>query len=104
MKIESKIEVDTLISVISNERRRYVMDAFAEHDRLSKSEIADHVTRMQYGDKYTSGNRSSVYISLSQTHIPTMLDLCVLKENDVLTKGKHFENTYKALSYLRKTT
>lgn len=107
MEIESQIHVSDLLSVLNNERRRCVLDVVAKSETpVSLSQLADEVTRMQYSDSFDSSNRSSVYISLKQTHLEKMTEHDVLLESsqDYYEEGVCFHNLIVALDYLRSST
>lgn len=68
-------DVDGLLHIIANKRRRMVIRLLATHQSLSLDELSKHLAAVEL-DKHitdvTSTERHNLYVSLYQTHLPTM--------------------------------
>ncbi|ADJ13961.1 DUF7344 domain-containing protein [Halalkalicoccus jeotgali] len=69
---------DELFQLLSNQRRREVLRYFSTHSEdVELRALADWVAAQEYDttiDQLTAKQRQRVYISLYQTHIPTLVD------------------------------
>lgn len=69
---------DELFQLLSNQRRREVLRYFSTHsENVELRVLADWVAAREYNtpiDQLTAKQRQRVYISLYQTHIPTLVD------------------------------
>lgn len=69
---------DELFQLLSNQRRREVLRYFSSHsENVELRVLADWVAAREYDttiDQLTAQQRQRVYISLYQTHIPTLVD------------------------------
>lgn len=69
---------DELFQLLSNQRRREVLRYFSTHsENVELRVLADWVAAQEYEtpiDQLTEKQRQRVYISLYQTHIPTLVD------------------------------
>lgn len=78
------LDQDTIHELLSNSRRRAVLELLAQHDSLDKSDLSEHVASIEYGkpiDELTSQERKRVYISLTQSHLDRLEEANVIKSN-----------------------
>ncbi|WP_435332569.1 DUF7344 domain-containing protein [Haloarchaeobius sp. TZWWS8] len=66
---------DTVFQTLSNQRRRLVLQALADHDQLTVRQLTAYVAAAECGvaaEALDYKQRKRVYTSLVQTHLPTM--------------------------------
>lgn len=76
-KVSGSIETDQQFHLLSNERRRSVIQVVDEYGSIGLSELAERVASKEYNkpvDRLDSQERKRVYISLYQCHLPKMDD------------------------------
>lgn len=64
----------TIHSILQNERRRYVLEYLREHEQQTcLRDVVEWITDIEADESSPSTNvRNSVYVSLHQTHLPTL--------------------------------
>jgi hypothetical protein len=82
---ETVLSLDVMFEVLKNERRRFVLKHFDEHDGpVALGDLAEHVAAKE-NDKprreLTSGERKRVYVGLYQCHLPKMDDANIVDFN-----------------------
>jgi hypothetical protein len=82
---ESELSLDVMFEVLKNERRRFVLEHFDEHDGpVALGDLAEHVAAKE-NDKprreLSSGERKRVYVGLYQCHLPKMDDADIVDFN-----------------------
>jgi hypothetical protein len=82
---ETDLSLDVMFEVLKNERRRFVLKHFDEHDGpVALGDLAEHVAAKE-NDKprreLTSGERKRVYVGLYQCHLPKMDDANIVDFN-----------------------
>ncbi|WP_323192744.1 hypothetical protein [Halostella sp. PRR32] len=82
---ESDLSLDVMFEVLKNERRRFVLKHFDEHEGpVALGDLAEHVAAKE-NDKprreLTSGERKRVYVGLYQCHLPKMDDADIVDFN-----------------------
>lgn len=82
---ESELSLDVMFEVLKNERRRFVLKHFTEHEGpVALGDLAEHVAAKE-NDKprreLTSGERKRVYVGLYQCHLPKMDDADIVDFN-----------------------
>jgi hypothetical protein len=74
------LDADTVYRLLTNERRRMVIRALASADAVDGVPIGTLASRLAAEEndvaigEVTSQQRKRVYVSLYQTHLPTLLD------------------------------
>lgn len=80
------VTVDGVLDVLSNARRRYVIDYLATHDgEVTLREVSEYVTAIETGTKperIDTDARQSVYITLYQNHIPALAEAGYIEHTD----------------------
>lgn len=101
-----------LATILSVERRQYVIDYFEEHGEPARAhQLIGYVFRKQYGRKpQDSQDRKRVQVSLYQNHLPKLCDDGILAADRPSTTtsvtgrielGENFETARDALDSLR---
>lgn len=69
-------DIDTILEVIRNERRRAVLEYIKGREEATIREISEHLAELE-ADEGTSNTtpRKRAYISLYQSHLPRMAEL-----------------------------
>jgi hypothetical protein len=57
-----------IYQAISSSRRRWIIHYLAEHGRATKSDLADGLAEHEFGARYDSSDRKTVYVSIHQAH------------------------------------
>jgi hypothetical protein len=81
----SQIDLDHILRLLSNERRRVALAAIAEHGTIRKSRLADLVAARLAGtdpDDVDRDFRKTVYVTLHQDHLPKLADHDVVRDDD----------------------
>lgn len=80
------VTVDGVLDVLSNARRRYVIDYLATHDgEVTLREVSEYVTAIETEtapERIDAGARQSVYITLYQNHIPALAEAGYIEHTD----------------------
>lgn len=97
-KQEENLGYDTLYSILSNERRRLVIELLAEkRERVDISDLAEQVACIEMDttpDELGTDDRKKVYVSLYQCHLGTMDEAGVInynKDRGWIDPGPHLE-------------
>lgn len=80
-----QIDLDDILRLLSNERRRVALAAIAEHGTIRKSRLADLVAARLAGtnpDDVDRDFRKTVYVTLHQDHLPMLADYDVIVDDD----------------------
>ncbi|WP_139246649.1 DUF7344 domain-containing protein [Halogranum amylolyticum] len=91
--------------ILRSSRRRLLLHYLEQSDgTLSRGELARHVAAAEEGiemEEVTTTDRKRVYVSLHQTHLPTMDDVGIIDyDEDRGTVELHEENARKYYQYL----
>lgn len=65
--------------LLSNDRRRQVMDIVERHGPIRKSELVDRVAAAEFEDEPSSQERKRILVSLHQAHLPKLEDAGVIQ-------------------------
>lgn len=77
--------LDEVFTLLSNSRRRHAIEIMMEHERINHGELVDRVAELEYGldiDEISSDERHTVYVSLTQTHLPR------LEKNEIIERDR----------------
>lgn len=89
-----RLTLDQALQLLSNGRRRAVMDRLSTEGATTRSALADHL------EATMDGGRKSHYVSLYQCHLPKMADHGVIvydqRAGDV-EPGPAFADTYSVM-------
>lgn len=67
--------LDTVFSLLSNSRRRAVIEVMFEHERIDFGDLVDRVAELEYGlpiEEISGDERHTIYVSLQQTHCDSL--------------------------------
>lgn len=74
------ISLDELFDILSNSRRRHVVELLDEHGGSAEfRELTDAVARRETGVPVSYDERKRVYVSLRQSHLPRLADAGVVE-------------------------
>lgn len=95
-----RIEPDHVYGLLSNSRRRAVLDLLHAHGPMSKSELGERIAELE-GNEPTGQPRKRVIVSLHQCHLPKLTNHGVLVEmqNDTYRLGPNAERLLRQLEY-----
>lgn len=99
----SFLTIDSGYEILSNERRRHVMNYVENSDKVvDLSSISEHIAGMESDSEgpLSSSKRKAVYVGLHQCHLPKMHEADVLEYSDgrkVIKKGKYFDELVEYL-------
>jgi len=83
--------LDCTFTLLSNSRRRAIIRAMVDHENMSKNELIWIVAENEYQmprEQIGSSERHTIYVSLSQTHLPKLEDSGIIKmDRDRITVG-----------------
>lgn len=86
-----ELSLDSLYHVLQNERRRLTLRYLVDTEQTDLGSITDQVAAWEHGttiDELPSDQRKRVYISLYQSHLPTLAEHNVIdydRESNVVT-------------------
>lgn len=84
--IADDLQPETVHEILSNTRRRLVLEALQEDETLTLGELADRIASRQADESPPPSDlRRNVYVSLQQTHFPK-LDKAGIVDYDPVTK------------------
>jgi len=102
----SALDEQTIHDLLSNERRRRVLQLLDEHGELSVRELSELIAAAETGSAPPPRDaRQSAYISLRQTHLDRLVDLDVvtLKDGgDVVRSGPEADAVRARMGPLRR--
>lgn len=82
---ESEVSTDDLCDVLSNARRRFVIDRLASHSKpLAVADVTRELTRWECetpSDQIPEEQVKSRYAALYHVHVPKMADVGILEYN-----------------------
>lgn len=88
---ETNLSIDRIHKILSNSRRRAVLDVLRERGPMDKSEVVDAVTAVETDtppERVCGTERKRVHVSLHQCHLPKLEEAgVVVKEDRKLTLG-----------------
>lgn len=92
---EEALDMDGVLDVLANERRRLVIEVLAEEGMMTWEDLPREVANRQAGGSATELERKRVHVSLYQSHIPRLKDRGVVEahetgETEALTGGPAF--------------
>lgn len=96
------LDKDKTFEILSNERRRHILDILSRTDHMDKGELATLVTVRETGkpkSKINSTERKNVLVGLHQCHLPKLADYGVINYEDDTVSLKPGNDAL--LSYLR---
>ncbi len=67
--------LDEVFQLLGNSRRRAAIQHILEHERIGNKELTWLVAEEEYGlprEEISSDERHTIYVSLSQTHLPRL--------------------------------
>ena len=76
---QSDISTDDIYHVLSNQRRRDVLDHVQGHETIRKADLIDILTELEFGEGYTSDERKRIHVSLHQCHLPKLESMGVVE-------------------------
>lgn len=76
----SRLDDDTAHELLSNARRRAVIDVVPSEGTIDKSTLIDAVSAAENGGEPTENQRKAVQVSLHQNHLPTLENCGVIVE------------------------
>jgi len=83
------LDADTLLTLVANERRRYVIGILADHGgRIAIGQLAERVAAHEYGvarSEVTPAQRKTAYVCLYQSHVPALVEAGVIEWDE----GRH---------------
>lgn len=91
------IEINDLLNILANERRRHCIRYIANYGQVSKADLATELSGTYGGDDY-----KREYVSLHQQHLDRMAEVGVVRiqEDDSITFGPNGELAVEALRRL----
>ncbi len=105
---DQELDKNTLFTLLSNNRRRYIMEYMLENrdhkESFKTGELAEHVAAIENDkspEQITSGEREKVYVGLYQGHLDTLdkIDLVEYnKDRGLVEPGEHFDEVKWALA------
>lgn len=98
-----EIDIDKTTEILSNKRRREVIELLNDADVLTLGEAAEEIGEAE-GDFGDVNPRRRVYISLHQTHLPRMDEYGAVDYNDdrkTIARGKEYDDYLWALQMLK---
>lgn len=101
-KTEGSLPLDEVFSILSNPRRLHAIAVLLSDGRMDKGQLADRVAELEFErpidqiDK--AKERHKVYVSLQQTHLPTLEESgVVVREGNEIVLGPNAESCKQAL-------
>lgn len=95
------LDMDTLHSLLSNSRRRAVIESLAKYESLDKGELATLVAADEVDkdpDEVESDDRKRVVVSLTQQHLDALEDADVIeRERDIVSQGPNFDQIRRGM-------
>lgn len=79
------IDKDGAFTILSNQRRRWIIQALNTHGEMDRSELATKVAAKENNkpaNQLTSKERNRVLVALHQSHLPKMADYGVIDYED----------------------
>ncbi|WP_255197192.1 DUF7344 domain-containing protein [Halorarius litoreus] len=74
------ISLDEVFTILSNARRRHVVELLVEHDgEMTFRELTDAVAKRESEGPVGYDARKRVYVSLRQSHLPRLADADVIE-------------------------
>lgn len=73
---------DEIYEVLSSKRRRDLLAHLTGSDGMTKRDLVEIVTELEYGENYSSAERKRILVSLHQCHLPKLDDLDVVEYSD----------------------
>lgn len=100
-----ELSVDTRFKLLKNSRRRKIIDYLSEHDQpTTRSELAEVIAAEENGIDVSdlgSDQRKRVYVSLYQTHLPTLKRDGVIRYDPDRGTVERGPNMDELVEYLR---
>lgn len=66
------ISLSTLAELLSNKRRRRVVEALRDQEEVRLGDLAERIAELEEGEEPKAQARKRVYIALHQSHLPKM--------------------------------
>ena len=80
---KAELTKDEIYSLLSVQRRRDVLTHVLGSGEITKTELTEVLTELEYGEHYDSEQRKRVLVSLHQVHLPKLADMDVIEyENE----------------------
>lgn len=96
------LPLDDALQVLSNRRRRLLIELLADVPQVTASEAADELhTHFDEGARY-----ESVYISLTQTHLDELASTDIIRVDETdktIRRGPHFDKVHTVLNCAHQT-
>jgi len=75
---QTNISTDDIYHVLSNQRRRDVLDHVHGQGPIRKASLIDILAELEFGEGYSSAERKRVHVSLHQCHLPKLEEMGVI--------------------------
>lgn len=97
--------IDEVASILRNARRRWIIVDLDENGASRLADIADRRSHFVYGPKFSTTERKREYVTMYQTHLPTLAEAGVVEfrqrdPGNAVRPGEHFEGYVEALDAL----
>ncbi|SFF87797.1 hypothetical protein SAMN04488063_0627 [Halopelagius inordinatus] len=80
---EDELAESSIHEVLSNDRRRMVIEHLQQSDELTLRELSERIAAQETGESPPPRNiRQSAYVSLQQTHIPKLVGLDIVEYDE----------------------
>lgn len=97
--------IDEVADILRNARRRWIVVDLEENGASRLADMADRRSHFVYGPGYTTAERKREYVTMYQTHLPTLAEAGVVEfrkrePSNVVNPGEHLEGYVEALDAL----
>lgn len=99
----SPLNIDTLFSILSRERRRYALYCLQQYQNpMALADLADEVARFEHDEQRVAEipaeDVKSVYMTLYHTHLPKMEDAGII-EYDQNTDSVQLRDEFSGIQF-----
>lgn len=102
------LSTQDLVDALSTARRRAALRELDATGEQTLRTLSEAVTRQRVGETYSADDRKRNYITLYQSHLPTLVDLGVVdwdgSSSDPVTPTEHLTTVVRALDALEDAT